>query len=223
MVPAIRRLPAADRATVHRTLKELPPGSWILLTSVPAVEACLAVAPPGDWGASVRIGVVGESTARALSEAGREPDLVASPPNAEGLLHCLPPDLTGTAVWIPGSDRARSELPDGVKDRGADVRTLAVYQTVPIEEIPAEVLEELKAKSLDAVVLASPSALEGIRRAAQRAGLEERLSRTPCITIGPTTSAAVVAAGWRLGAESEEPSDDGLFEASWRALDRADS
>ncbi|MEM6795385.1 MAG: uroporphyrinogen-III synthase, partial [Acidobacteriota bacterium] len=73
-----------------------------------------------------------------------------------------------------------------------------------------------KIPTADAALIASPSAFQGL---IQRSRLIPSL---PLITMGPTTSAAVEAAGYPVAAEAPSPNVEGLL-AAYRELAREEA
>jgi uroporphyrinogen-III synthase len=106
---------------------------------------------------------------------------------------------TPTTIALATADRGGRDLERLLEPAGHVVRRVAVYATLPT---PTSGSELPPLTGLDAVVLGSPSALEGLTN--QRAVP----SGLPVITLGPTTSAAARAAGL-----------DPVVEATGRDLD----
>jgi len=106
------------------------------------------------------------------------------------------------AVLLARSDRAAAEPAAILRGRGALVGEVVAYRTValPVDRVPAA----------DAVVFASPSAVEGFAAAGTRPGV--------AIAIGPATADRVRAL---LGTEPvvATPDDDGLARTIQSALE----
>ncbi len=110
---------------------------------------------------------------------------------------------TPSAVALATSDRGGHELEEHLEPAGHTVRRVAAYTTRPANPSCHRPLLE----DLDAVVLASPSALEGLCNQARVP------ADLPLVTLGPTTTAAVRAAGLCLGAEAASRDIDGIAAA----------
>ena len=94
--------------------------------------------------AGTRIAAIGPGTATALREHGIEADVVPERFVAEGLLEALDGEpLDGRRVLVARAAEARDTLPDGLRERGAQVEVLALYRTVaePLSEAQTEALE----------------------------------------------------------------------------------
>lgn len=170
--PLIETRPCTDDATVAAAweLLELP---WVLFTSRAAVEAWRSFGIPFH---GPRFGAVGEKTGKALARAGAEVRLIARPATAEGLADAFVSrrDAAGP-VGLPQGNQARPTLRAALQRAGFAVRAVTVYETAPC---PWTVEGDV-----DAVVLASPSAVQSLPDPVAAAA---RL-----ITLGPTTSRAV--------------------------------
>lgn len=120
---------------------------------------------------------------------------------------------------FPHADIARTELPDGLRAAGWTVDAVEAYRTTPIPPRPAVV--EALSHGVDAVAFASPSAVralvDGLSAAARRG-----LARAALVCIGPTTAAAVAAAGLSVAVVAAEPSGEGLAAAVVGVLDKGD-
>jgi len=145
------------------------------------------------------VAVIGPGTAEALRAHGAEPTLVARRSTQEGLLEELP--RPAGRVLFAGAEGARNVI---VTELGADF--LPLYRTV---ELQPHLLPEG-----DLAVLASASAA----RALAATG-----ARTPCVSIGPVTSAEAERQGLSVVAEAETHDLDGLVEAVKLAASRAGS
>ena len=82
---------------------------------------------------SVLVAAVGPATADALRRAGVEPDLVPAEHSARGLVEAFP-DCGGRrargASCSPRADLAPGTIPDGLAQKGWDVRRVEAYRTV---------------------------------------------------------------------------------------------
>jgi uroporphyrinogen III methyltransferase / synthase len=165
---------------------------WLVLTSRVAAELVFARLQ----GLPRHVAVIGPGTAEAVREHGVEPALVARRSTQEGLLEELPAPVG--KVLFAGAEDARTLL---ATELGADVLTL--YRTVP-----EEVLEPPHG---DLVVLASASAARALAALAVT---------TPCVTIGPITSAQARACGLDVVVEAETHDLDGLTTAVKLAASR---
>jgi uroporphyrinogen III methyltransferase/synthase len=178
-----------------------PNGASLLLDAVEAVG--------GDARsfAGVEVAAIGPGTAAELARRGIRPDVVADVSTAEGLLDALAQvELAGERVLVARASEARDALPDGLRDRGADVVVVAVYDTV------AEQLDEAQLAAVeraDYVTFTSSSTVRFFLDALNGRGLPERAR---VISIGPITSATARELGLEVHAEAAKHDIDGLVE-----------
>lgn len=233
--PAIVVVPPATYDPLDAALRRLraptasePAYQWLALTSAAAVDAVATrlgalgltgVGEKGHPGSAVRgtrVAVVGEATARAARLQLGRVDLVPTLHTADGLAAALPP-LWGARVLFPCADRARDALPALLTARGARVDRVVAYRTL---DAPPDALSDVavraRAGTLDAVVVASPSAAGALVRALTDAGVPAGTCAAVC--IGPTTADACHARGIRVVAVAAAPHDDALVAATLESL-----
>ena len=151
------------------------------------------------------IACVGPATAAAAREAFGRADFVEERGRGAALAESLAARLRrGDAVVVCAADRAQRHLEDALAPRGVEVRRLAVYRTIPAP--PRDPKLDLGAWGLDAILLASPSAAEGL---VNQALVPPRLA---VLSIGPTTTAAARALGLAVAGEARRPGLEGLLE-----------
>ncbi|HLA76571.1 MAG TPA: uroporphyrinogen-III synthase [Vicinamibacteria bacterium] len=211
-LPLIEIRPPLDCGPLDRALSRLSEYDWLVFTSSNAVEAVAERrAVLGLVGALPKVAVVGPATrdALALAFGGVTPDLEpVQEHRAEGLLHAFASwDLSGRKVLLPLSARARDTLASGLGHRGALVDTVIAYRT----EQPQGLGEELRTlldRGLDLVVLASPSAVEGLAAAAG-----PDLAGVRVAVIGPVTEEAARRAGCDVVVVAKPSTAAGLLAA----------
>src|SRR5690606_143063 len=97
-------------------------------------------------------------------------------------------------------------LEQRLRAAGAACRRFDVYRTIPAP--PRTPRLALSGLGVDAVWLASPSAVEGFTNQV------DVDADVPLIAIGPSTADAIRARGLRVAAEARTPSFEGLLEAT---------
>lgn len=197
-------------AEIERGLRAaLAEASWLVLSARRAVEAVARLAGP-VLPPAVRVAVVGPSTARAAAEWLGRVDLVATESSARGLARALLARLDGNDhaaahVVVAGAANGRTDVEVALAAAGIRVVRVDLYATVAAAPAPRKL--DLAAEGIDAVLLASPTAAEGL---VNRALVPPHVH---VITIGPTTSAAAAAVGLTVRAEARRPDLAGMLEA----------
>ena len=161
----------------------------------------------GDAPAGTTIAAIGPGTARGLAEHGIAADVLPERFVAEALVEALAGiDVEGKRVLVARAAEARDVLPDALRDRGAEVDVIALYETV--REAPNEEAVEA-AQPADYVTFTSSSTVLNLTEAL--GGRFPASARV--VSIGPITSEAVRAAGLEVAVEAERHDIDGLVAA----------
>ncbi|NUN51133.1 MAG: uroporphyrinogen-III synthase, partial [Candidatus Brocadiae bacterium] len=150
------------------------------------------------------LAAVGAATADVLRSSipSIRPDLVPASENAAGLVAALGPRrIRGRSFLLLRADRARTELPDRLRALGATVADVPLYRSI-VPRPDRGVVADFAAGAFDAVLLTSGESARTLRRWLGRSPFPER---TRLVTIGPVTSEAVRALGWRVDRESPAP------------------
>jgi uroporphyrinogen III methyltransferase / synthase len=156
--------------------------------------------------AGTRIAAIGPGTATALREHGIEADVVPERFVAEGLLEALDGEpLEGRRVLVARAAEARDTLPDGLRERGAQVEVLALYRTA------AEPLSEAQSGALERATYVTFTSSSTVRYFLSAAGTLPDGARA--VSIGPVTSATLREHGLDPAVEAERHDIDGLVEA----------
>lgn len=207
--------PAADRARLDRAISDMRRGhyDWLVVTSGNAVDALISVVPEsesGHW--PVKVAAIGRKTATRMREIGFSVSIEPEDERGEGLIRAMTSaDVSGRRVLCLFGNRARKDIPEALRARGAEVDTVEAYRTVDATEIHPEILDLVRAGEVEVMTFASPSSVRAIRRllAADVAAL----SGACLVAIGPTTASAMTAAQLPVHALASRPSAEGVVEA----------
>lgn len=229
-VPSIRFSRPADTGPWKETIARKDDFSHVIFTSRVAADSFEALCseagfPAASWLSNCTVAAIGAATGERLKEAGIVPSLVAGTSSGAGFAReLIEKELLGedSLVLLPGSNIARPELGAALKEAGARVTSVPIYQT--LEEDPARAEELFEAldrdEQPDAVTFASPSALSGFLGICGARG--RKLLESPSVKIvslGPTTSAAVRSEGLEVSAQAASPCTESLVAAVREALD----
>jgi uroporphyrinogen III methyltransferase/synthase len=153
------------------------------------------------------IAAIGPGTAKTLAERGVRADVVPERFVAEALVDALAEvDVEGKRVLIARAAEARDVLPDALRERGAEVDVVALYETVREEPAP-EAVEA--AQGADYVTFTSSSTVRNLTEALGECfPVGARI-----VSIGPITSEAAREAGLIVHIEAERHDIDGLVAA----------
>jgi len=157
--------------------------------------------------AGATVAAMGPGTARALRVQGVAADVVPERFVAEALVEALR-DVPVRRALIARAREARDVLPDALRERGAEVDVLALYETVT-EPLAGAALEA--ARGADYVTFTSASAVQRFLAAAGRQAGGEVRGRVA--SIGPVTSAALREHGLEPHLEAARHDLEGLVTA----------
>jgi uroporphyrinogen III methyltransferase/synthase len=155
--------------------------------------------------AGARVAAIGPGTAGALAEHGVTADVVPERFTAEGLVAALD-GIPVERALIARAREARPVLPDALRERGAHVDVLALYETV------AEPLDEAVSKAAfgaDYITFTSSSTVSFFLDASGG----RMPNRARVVSIGPVTSEALRERGREPDVEAVEHDIDGLLHA----------
>jgi uroporphyrinogen III methyltransferase/synthase len=156
--------------------------------------------------AGARVAAIGPGTARALREHGVIADVVPERFVAEGLVEALA-GVPVTRALVARAAEARDVLPAALRQRGAEVDVVALYETVVAEPLTEQQLRAVA--GADYVTFTSSST---VRFFLGTAG--EHLSpATRLVSIGPVTSDALRAHGREPDIEAARHDIDGVLAA----------
>ncbi len=237
-LPAIRIEPCIESEEVRRAVAQIgeyalvcvtsPNGAHLLFEALreAGLDArALGKGPEqqqvGEGGSSadgrarrVTVAAIGPGTAKALAEHGIVADVVPERFVAEALVQALQQvKIAGSRALVARAAEARDVLPDALRERGAEVDVVALYETV--REAPEPESIEA-AQTADYVTFTSSSTVRNLTEA-----LGERFPRQArIVSIGPITSEAAREAGLEVRIEAERHDVDGLVTALLADADR---
>ena len=210
-LPAIRIEPRIENEEVRKAAGALATYELVCLTSPNGVrllfEAMEAAGLDARALAGVTVAAIGPGTARPLAERGVLADVVPERFVAEGLIEALEDtEVSGARVLVARAAEARDVLPDALRERGAEVDVVALYETV--REQPGD--DEIEAaQGADYVTFTSSSTVTNLAEA-----LGDRFPKQArIVSIGPITSETARAAGLEVDVEAERHDIDGLLTA----------
>ncbi len=162
---------------------------WVIFTSANGVlyfwEALTRQGYDARAFGAAKIAAIGSVTADALRERGIVADFVPTEFVAEAVLAQFPENVVGRRVLIPRAQEARDVLPDGLRERGADVSVVAAYQTVLADDGAEQVRELLANGEIDIITFASSSTVRNFVTALDGTRVPESVILA---AIGPVTA-----------------------------------
>lgn len=216
-MPVIDIRPPDDWSAVDRALDRLAEYDWLVFTSANGVRAvCDRLWARGfDMRrlSQCQVAAIGEGTANVLAEYSLRADLVPSVFRAEELAAALVPHVPGKRVLWAKASRGRDVLPTMLREAGAMLDEVVVYQNLDVDRWSADVVEKLDAGEIDWIGLSSPSIARNIARLLSPSAREQLGTRLRLASISPVTTAAAREVGLPVHAEARAYTWPGLLDA----------
>jgi uroporphyrinogen III methyltransferase/synthase len=157
--------------------------------------------------AGATLAAIGPGTARALARRGLRADVVPERSVAEALVDALAGvPVEGRRALVARASEARDVLPDALRERGARVEVVALYDTVA-ERLSDEELAAVE--DADYITFTSSSTVRYFSEATS----EPFPPKARVVSIGPVTSETARAQGMTVHVEAERHDVEGLVEA----------
>jgi uroporphyrinogen III methyltransferase/synthase len=223
-LPAIRIEPRLQSEEVRSAVASIrdyalicvtsPNGAHLLFEALAAAGGAARPDPSGATAgldaralAGATVAAIGPGTRRALAQHGIAADIVPERFVAEALVEALAGvEVDGRRVLVARAAEAREVLPEALRERGAEVDVVALYETVREDPDPAAVEA---AEGADYVTFTSSSTVTNLT-----AALGDRFpAGARVVSIGPVTSETARAAGLKVDVEADQHDVDGLIKA----------
>lgn len=242
-LPCVEFREPEDTAALDGAIRAMNDFAWILFTSQNAARyfarrmRALGANPAQIGKARPRIAAIGPATAEATSAEGFSVDFVPSPGTGRSFASSFKDSvrsvagmevknatagflrgIAGMKILVPRSDlalrdRGATDWTEVLREAGAEVTTVAAYQTCSPRALGGAQFAEVIRDGADCFVFASPSAFGNFARAAGVDNLRRLSQSSLFAAIGPTTAAAIRAVGVACAVESTEPDAKLLAEA----------
>jgi uroporphyrinogen III methyltransferase/synthase len=208
--PAIRIEPRPVDGQLREAIDSIGEYALVCLTSPNGVQLLFDALEGGGRDArslaGATVAAIGPGTTAELARHGIRADVVPERFVAEALVEALEHvEVEGRRVLVARAAEARSVLPDALRERGAEVDDVALYETV------AEPLSDLQLAGLDRatyVTFTSSSTVRFLLESGARPPAGARV-----VSIGPVTSATAEEHGLTVDVEAERHDIDGLVDA----------
>lgn len=214
-IPTIKIEAVVDEK-IYQTIEKLSSYDWIIFTSENGVKFFFKVL--WEKGKDLRVlgnskvAVIGSSTKTFLENMGIRADLIPEKEfTQEGLISAFSRiDIKDKNILIPRAKEAREVLPQRLKEMGAKVDVLPVYETKTCEESKEKLRNILE--EVDIVTFTSSSTVKNFFKLieeTERSYLKDILFAS----IGPITSATLRKFGFEPHIEAKEYTIEGLVNA----------
>ena len=205
-----------DNAALDRAIAQLATYNWVIFTSVNAVEYFYRhLRENGKDTRSLgnaRICAVGQKTVAALDQIGIRADYVPSQYRGAALAAELE-GVKGQKILLPRASIAADDLPNGLRDRGAIVDAIPIYETIKAGAEGREALEaDLHNGRIDMVTFTSSSTVTNFLEMFGSHPSAALLDQVHIAVIGPSTAATAEAKGLTVNIVAKQASVESLAE-----------
>ncbi len=219
-VDTIEFLPPEDWSQIDASLTRLGEFDWLLFTSPTGVEFFVqrmkTMSLPLPWSGRPEVAAVGEKTSAALLSEGIGVGFVPAEYLTSALAEQLPRGR-GKRLLVLRADVGDPELVATLERGGFQVTDIAIYRTSPVEGGEEESRGAAVAGA-DAIVFASPSAVEAFMKRLESAATAPALTkRLLAVCIGPVTAKAARKRGFERVVAPKTHTIDGLVRELGRA------
>jgi uroporphyrinogen III methyltransferase/synthase len=207
-----------DYGPMDAALDRLEQFDWTIFTSENAVRAVVKRAGVrGNLrnvaGRRSRAAAVGPTTATAAERAGFFVDYQAQTHSGAALANELGEKLRGQTIFLPRSDRANPDLPQLLRNYGAEVTEVIAYRTVTPVNLDEEKIAAIVNGEVEAILFFSPTAVEHFLGSVGKEKLRDLQKRLAITAVGPITANALHHAGVDTLLVAEDTSADALIAA----------
>jgi uroporphyrinogen-III synthase len=196
---------------IFPTLEIVPPSSWtqfdeivadsskidfIIFTSAHSVrmfiKRCAELKINFDYN-KIKIVAVGSKTADICRKSGLRVDIIPSKFSGEAVVDELSKyDLKGKVIFIPRSAIGREVLPQGLRELGAVIKSVPVYNvSLPSGESVKENIARLNAGNPNLFIFTSPSTFENFLQIMKIDDPVKFFKGYLVAAIGPTTKSSI--------------------------------
>ena len=215
IIPTLEIVPPADWNKFDSALSHPEKIDFIIFTSVHSVD--MFSKRYHEVGATLnynrtKVVAVGSKTSAQCHKNNIYVSIVPEKFSAEGVIDALSNyNLKNKIVLIPRSAIGREELPKGLKDLGAVIKSVPVYNvSIPTKQKLQNSLEILKSTKVDLFIFTSPSTFENFLQIAEIKNPYQYFSKFDVAAIGPTTKDAIETKKVRVKILPEEYTINGL-------------
>jgi len=218
-IPTIRILPPEGRHEIAEALLELNSYDWLVFTSPNGVTAFFELffkvfEDLRDIG-GVRIAAVGPATAAKLRDLHLKVDAMPKEFVASKVAAAMAEQgsVENLKILLLRAEVANLDLPKHLEELGAIVDDVACYKTVPETEDRNGAAARLLEKGADWITFTSASTVENFNARMELKPLREKYPKLKLASIGPETSKAIVALGFKPDLEAKDHTIEALVKA----------
>ena len=196
IVPTLEIVPPTDWSKFDSVVAHPDRIDFIIFTSVHSVQMfSKRIQEVGSLinYSQTKVVAVGNKTSAYCHKNNISVNIVPDKFSAEGVIEALSKyNLKNKVVFIPRSAIGREELPMGLKDMGAIIKSVPVYNVaIPSGDNLKSSIQLLNSSQIDLFIFTSPSTFENFLQITDTKSPFQYFSRFDVAAIGPTTKDAI--------------------------------
>jgi len=203
---------------LYNAFMHLDSYNWIIFTSVNAVNIFFIEMKKRGIDIRALHGInlcaIGPATRDALEAKGLIVDSVPAEYRAEGIIKALEGKVKANQwVLLPRARGARQVLPNTLRQWGAHVNEVILYEALPAEKQSRAKIDEILEDRIDYITFTSSSTVNNFVRMIGKDKLLRMQNKVKVACIGPITADTARQHGFRVDVQAEEYTIDGLLKA----------
>ena len=217
--PTLEIRPPESWGPVDEAIQELSTYDWVIFTSVNGVKAFMGRLWFHQKDARVlgkaRVCCIGPQTKAEANRWGILADLVPQEFQAEGILEALGGlEIKNQRILIPRAKVARELLPEQLAERGAYVRVVHGYQTVPPQAEREPIANRFRNQDIQYLTFTSSSTVKNFCQLfTDRQEMHKLTQHAIVACIGPITAQTVQSEGLSVDIVAAENTVPALVDA----------
>ncbi len=203
-IPLIAFQPVGASEKLLHALSGLHTYDWIIFTSNVTVETFFSFFEKNSLSLP-KIAVIGDKTKASLEERGEQVDFMPEEYVAEGFVEAFLPHVkAGDKILIPKGNLARDYISSSLKETGALVEELIIYETYLPEDSRDKLVQMLSEERLDILTFTSPSTIDHFMKIVEEHHLRHKLEHCLIACIGPVSKRKAEKWGLKVHATPEK-------------------
>ena len=221
LLPTIKIVEPPSWEPADAAISRLDNYQWLLLTSINGVNCFFQRLQKKGLSskncAHLTTICVGPKTAQAAAEFNLKSDMVAKEYAAEGIIELFTDlDISQQKILLPRALKAREHLPESLRQKGAEVDVIPVYETIFPPESSHQLKDLLDHESLDIITVTSASSAVNLVRHCHNPQILKKLKSLPTACIGPIAAKAATEVGLNVKIIAQNYTSEGLLTAMER-------
>lgn len=198
-IPLISFRPVKTSLDLEKVIDDLDIYDWIIFTSNVTVDTFMSYVQQEKIHSFPKVAVIGERTKLVLRRKGVKVDFMPKQYVAETFVEeFLPTVNKGDRILLPKGNLARDLIGKSLRNHGALVDEVIVYETFLPLESKSKLAHMLSKEELDILLFTSPSTVDHFMSVVLEHQLQSRLHHCIIGCIGPITQERILSKGLQV-------------------------